>query len=365
MTSEPAKGNVKSDARIQVLDSFRAIAILSVIAFHILYLGERTTRSVIINVGEPLSNVFSYGWLGVEFFFIISGFVIFMTVQSAATAQDFAMRRFARIWPGYMVSAILIYVAIYAMNYVPYERSGYDFLVAPAMWAPALKAHYISGVYWSLIVEIRFYLTIAILYYGLGARRFRVAWLIFSLLAMASHYISEPIAIHVFSATYLPFFTMGIVFYRLWRRDWDRLDWALLLVALASLPLLWSDRDVATIAIMLAMPVLFWLFARDKLNILAVEPLLFLGRISYSLYLVHFELSLAIIWQLQKRGIPTSFAVIVALATITALATVLTLFVEEPAKRILKDTYNSRVGRRHPNKPKNLTSESNSARQER
>lgn len=85
------------EARIQVLDSFGAFAILSVILFHILYLGERTTQRVLIDVGEPLSTAFSYGYLGVEFFFIISGFVIFMTVQSAATALDFGWRRFARI----------------------------------------------------------------------------------------------------------------------------------------------------------------------------------------------------------------------------------------------------------------------------
>lgn len=225
------------------------------------------------------------------------------------------------------------------LGYNPYERSLYDLLIAPMMWAPALKAKYISGVYWSLIVEIRFYVIIAVLYYGVGARHFRAAWLIMSLAAIASPQANESVAIHVFSANYLPFFTMGIVFYRLWRGDRDRLDLLLMLTALASLLILWRGKDPTTMAIILAMPLLFWLFVHGSLQFLAVEPLLFLGRISYSLYLVHFELTLAIIWQLEMHGWSTSLAAAVAVAVTTALASIMTLLVEEPAKRALKRLY--------------------------
>ena len=62
--SGPSSGLHSPSGRIQVLDSFRALAILSVMAFHILYLGDREQNTVVIDVGEPFSQILSYGWGG-------------------------------------------------------------------------------------------------------------------------------------------------------------------------------------------------------------------------------------------------------------------------------------------------------------
>lgn len=322
--------------RVDVLDSFRALAIIAVIGFHLLYLGERGTNSVRPEVGQPFDAVLSYGWLGVEFFFIISGFVIFMTLEASKSWTDFAWRRFVRIWPGYMLSAVVIFAAMYALSFTPYQRGMYDLLVSPFLWAPALNGEYISGVYWSLLVEVRFYVLVALLYFGLGAANFRWAWLAVTIGATALETLSPSVAIHLFSAKYLPFFTWGIVFYRLWRGGGDRLDLALFLTALASFGWMWSDRELAIHLIVLGMLGIFSLFVMGKLQFLAHPVLLFFGRISFALYLLHFEISIAVMSVLEDAGVPVVAAAFPAIAIVVGLATLQTFYFEEPAKDWLK-----------------------------
>jgi peptidoglycan/LPS O-acetylase OafA/YrhL len=262
-----------------------------------------------------------------------------MTLEASKSFFDFAWRRFARIWPGYMLSALVIFVAMYALGFAPYQRGLYDLAIAPFLWAPALGGSYVSGVYWSLVVEIRFYALIAVLYFGLGAQRFRWGWLAVTAVATALDTVYQPVAVHVFSSKYLPFFTWGIVFYRLWKGGADRLDAALFVTALASLLWMWSDRDWGVLGVILAMPVLFGLFVAGRLQWLAHPALLFFGRISFALYLLHFEIPIALMAILQAWSVPVLAGAVPAIAMVVGLATLQTYYWEEPAKNWLKTVY--------------------------
>ena len=266
-----------------------------------------------------------------------------MTIESCRSILQFAWRRFIRLWPAYVASVLIIFCGVQALDYAPFKRTVYDLLAAQVLWAPALKANYVSGVYWSLVVECRFYVLIAVLYFGLGPSRFRIGWLAMCLVATASHFIYRPVAIHIFAADYLPFFTMGLVFYRMWRRRTDGLDAVLMATAVVTLIVLWSGEGsangkggIAVTGMLLWMPLLFFLFVRGNLEFLAVEPLLFLGRISYSLYLIHHELTLGVIYSLVQLSMPLSVAVMTAICLTISLAALLTLGIEEPSKRALK-----------------------------
>ncbi len=161
---------------MEVLDAFRAVAIIVVAAYHLIFLAtlEFTGPNEII---PPLPRLFSYGFLGVEFFFMISGFVIFMTLARCATTQEFFIRRFARLYPAYIVSIPLIFVLMYILSYPHYERSLRDLITAPLLDAPlTLCATFVSSVYWSLVTEVRFYVLIALIYHFFH-RRFIPAWI--------------------------------------------------------------------------------------------------------------------------------------------------------------------------------------------
>jgi peptidoglycan/LPS O-acetylase OafA/YrhL len=93
--------------RLFALDGLRAVAVLLVVFHHYFY-----TLPQFYPYGGTFTKVpfFQYGYLGVYLFFIISGFVIALTLQSCERPRDFALKRFARIWPALVVCSTLTFV---------------------------------------------------------------------------------------------------------------------------------------------------------------------------------------------------------------------------------------------------------------
>ncbi len=330
--------NGASTERIAVLDSFRALAIVSVVLFHTFYYVNHSPGELRIDLGEPWSTIFSYGFLGVEFFFIISGFVIFMTLRTAPTFTDFAWRRFARIYPAYLLSAAIIWLGVRALGYEVYQRSVYDLLVAPAIWTLPFHGALVSGVFWTLVVEVQFYFLIGVIFYTCKDRWFGVGWLLLSLVCIICQLFSPYLVARLSILGFVPFFTAGICFNRLYHGDFKLIDAVCGLVAFGTFVYFWRSKP-ELLFIVFGMLVLFLLFVLGKLPFLAVEPLLFLGGISYSWYLLHFELPIALIWRLQKAGFPLIAAVPMGLASALVLAAAMMRWIEQPAKTALNLLY--------------------------
>ena len=81
--------------RLLELDALRGIAAMAVMGFHYTTLYSHETG----HLGELPFEV-RYGNYGVHLFFMISGFVIFMTLERTRTAKDFIVSRFSRLFPG-------------------------------------------------------------------------------------------------------------------------------------------------------------------------------------------------------------------------------------------------------------------------
>jgi len=86
-----------SQARLRYLDGLRGIAIIAVMLWH--FFGP--TDAALLPYGDRYSHipVLSSGWMGVELFFLISGFVIFMTIERCSGFCDFMLRRWLRLFP--------------------------------------------------------------------------------------------------------------------------------------------------------------------------------------------------------------------------------------------------------------------------
>jgi peptidoglycan/LPS O-acetylase OafA/YrhL len=101
----------------------------------------------------------SFGWVGVQIFFVISGLVISSSAEGA-TAADFARRRFLRLFPGALVSASLTLAVAVAIEWKPVEELVTRY-VRSVLFAPI--GPWIDGAYWTLGIEISFYTLIAAL----------------------------------------------------------------------------------------------------------------------------------------------------------------------------------------------------------
>ena len=86
----------KSKKRIAEIDTLRGLAALWVVFYHYTYRYGQI-------YGENLLpwTVFKHGYLGVQVFFVISGFVIYLTLERRNNLLDFAVSRFSRLFPVY------------------------------------------------------------------------------------------------------------------------------------------------------------------------------------------------------------------------------------------------------------------------
>src|SRR6218665_4144752 len=95
-----------TNGRVETIDVFRGIAIVLVVLFY--FTARLPAHALNITEGAPWPVFF--GWVGVYFFFIISGYCIFMTLERSATVGVFLARRFSRIYPAFVAAGDILFV---------------------------------------------------------------------------------------------------------------------------------------------------------------------------------------------------------------------------------------------------------------
>lgn len=95
----------RSRQRVEIADYMRPLAAVSVVAFHYLYNGIENGKVGSID-HEPIAGVAGYGYLGVNFFFMISGYVI-LASANGKSARQFAVGRALRLYPAFWVALII------------------------------------------------------------------------------------------------------------------------------------------------------------------------------------------------------------------------------------------------------------------
>lgn len=145
---------VDKSNRYLELDALRGIAALMVVFFH-------------FTMGREESQLgFKLGTTGVDLFFIISGFVIFMSLTKVKTSRDFIIYRMSRLYPTYWTcvsfSFILVsIVELYKKHSIPFGQ----YFVNMSMFQYYFKIPNLDGSYWTLIIEMIFYISILVLYH--------------------------------------------------------------------------------------------------------------------------------------------------------------------------------------------------------
>ncbi|UVK46665.1 acyltransferase [Mesorhizobium sp. AR07] len=197
--------------RMGSLDLLRLVAALAVVCFH--YLFRASIAPPVLAHGYPEASAFAmYGYMGVNLFFLISGFVIAWSAEGRSWTE-FAVARFARLYPGFLVcmTASFIVQSVAADPNLPYDPS--TWVANLFIVAPAFKRPFMDGVYWSIVCEIVFYGWIAIgLFFGVFSRwklQLVATWLLISVVnTMAVHSTALQM---LFITQYAPFFAGGIL----------------------------------------------------------------------------------------------------------------------------------------------------------
>jgi len=324
--------------RIDAIDSWRGIAILSVMAFHYLVrFAPPLEPTNVYGFDHGYSRLFELGAYGVQVFFVISGMVITMTLLRSGKAVDFAFNRFARLYPAFLVcmSVTAGFVALAGPRLFRVSLS--DYFGNLTMLAEPLGFRFVDGAYWSLVVEITFYLYVA-LAWMLLKQRFWLAIIALGIVGAPAERINPHAADLIFIARYMPYFLVGMSAWfvlkesRLAAGGWLGLA-GLALFAFHARTLTLAGRPSA-LCVGVVFTAICLLLASVAANI--GNPILaWIGRISYSLYLIHQRVGVTVI-EHAKAWAPDWLAIALAVGACVALAWASYTFVEKPAARALK-----------------------------
>ncbi|MEM5492427.1 acyltransferase [Hoeflea sp. AS16] len=296
----PVRPVVSTGQRNGLLDLLRFAAALTVAVYHFLYRGAQDGGYLDFAFGAAGIAV-SLGYLGVNLFFMISGFVIIWS----ATGRDwygFSVSRLARLYPAHLVAMTITFLTITWWSQPPYSTDIFEWLANLTMLAPMFGADFMDGAYWSIVIEILFYGWVAIgLFSGALPRHTDAAVAIWMLLVMVNNTMlgSRPVEL-LFLTEYGSYFALGVMVWRINSQGGSLLR---LLIAGIALAMTFHAAEVqrldviarlgeASSAQVVALAnagiiAAFVLCAVFGHHIKAGPWILALGGISYPFYLIH------------------------------------------------------------------------------
>src|SRR6476661_3988433 len=285
--------------RYPELDLLRFLASLAVVLLHFTY-----SMPLVAHIGPAfptLGGVFRYGYLAVDLFFMISGFVVLRSARHKSLVQ-FAAARVVRLYPAYWLSCLLTFAGLYFSG-MGGSGMGRQLLFNLTMLHEFFGYESLNGVYWSLTYELTFCFLVGLI---IGCRLW--PWLFGVVLGwLAYTAVAGPLpAGHLFSYLFIPkhsaYFIAGMLFYLLQAREtaaW-KLHAALLFafgLALRSdraerqlAQQLFHDAPLSPVVSGVVISICFLVFYAIVAGWLRLRPhpaWTWLGLLTYPLYLLH------------------------------------------------------------------------------
>lgn len=376
--------------RLLALDGLRGLAALCIVLFHYASGYEWPTY-------HPF-YYFQYLEEAVQVFFIISGFFILISIKRIHRSLDFIVARCARLFPVYWISLITTLLITNVFQIIGSRtQETYDIVLNFTMLQEFFGATNVNIVYWTLTVELAFYLVILIFYRIRIIRHIDILcgiWLGLILIDTGRglgllgglpenttvmtafqpesiHELGSAITFTSDSPSMLlaqvsestdwlsavkdfvknnflllrgraSLFLSGIFLYQLhtWGGNWYRILAVILCILVEAFDYSPDTPKYAFIFFMVFVAAVY-LSILDKIPFLNSRLLVFLGSISYSLYLMHLQVR----WLTNSwlRGLPPELTILLQTVLAIALSYWLTTVVEFPAMRSIRSYYRARL----------------------
>lgn len=334
-----------AQARLAGLDLLRLLAALAVVGFHYFYAGP--TRGLTDVSFPEFSDVARYGFLGVQLFFVISGFVIAASVEGRS-AWQFGVARAARLYPAHVACMTLTgLVAIAWGGANPVTAA--QWVANLTMVAPAFGQSFMDGAYWSIVVEITFYGWVGLLlWFGVLQRRLLTILAVWMVIAIVNEAVLGSKVVRLLLITeHAPLFVSGVLLQRFWTGDRRMI---LLLIGAAAV-IVGGIHGQSAIPYFDAVygdrltPMMLWglhfgiygvfAIALWASRWLAARPVvLAMGGLTYPLYLLHQNAGYTLIERIEPIA-GRRMAVCIVLVGMLAVAGLIWRYVEPIGRRLV------------------------------
>lgn len=326
--------------RLLALDGLRLFAALFVLLYH--FTGGSVWRLPPDDLGW-LGEIARYGWLGVQLFFLISGFVICMSSWGRSVGE-FAISRVVRLYPAYWLAVLVTGAVVYLVPDHPGRIPVKEVLANLTMVQERLGVRDLDAAYWTLAVELQFYLLFAVVVWrGVTYRRvvlFSLLWLVATVSLEAAHVPALPVLLAI---DWAPFFIAGMTIYLMHRFGPTLLLWVITaacwLLAVLQMAKVHVDSAHGSFAVRAAIVTVFFAIliavALGALNWVRWRGMVTAGALTYPLYLLHETLGRTVIRSL--RGLAPSWVLLLGLvAGMLALAYAVQRWWERPVARWMR-----------------------------
>lgn len=367
-------GYLESKSHYEILDGLRGVASILVVAFHVL---ESYTG------GDRFVQIINHGYLAVDFFFLLSGFVVAYAYDDRwgkMTLWDFCKRRLIRLQPmiimGSIIGAALFYLQTSGIFPLISQTSVWKMLLVMVVGFTLIplpismdirgwqEMHPLNGPAWSLFFEY-----IANLLYALVIRKLSkkaLAVLVFLFACLLVHYLlmgptgdliggwslNEAQLNVGFTRLLFPFFA-GVLLCRMGKLI--RIKGAfwlcsLVIVIILSVPRiggsahLWMNGLYESFSIIILFPLIISIGAGSEIkNRKSIKACKFLGDISYPLYITHYPLIYIYTAWVADNKIPLgwhglSVGLLLLIASVCIAYACLKLY-DEPLRNSLKKRF--------------------------
>lgn len=322
-------------ARAKDLDLLRFFAAVAVMLYHFSY---RRLGDVNIPLFPMLEHVTKYGYLGVNLFFMISGFVILWTALDRGPG-DFARSRFVRLYPTFWAALFITVIGVLLLSQTQFTAA--QIVKNATMVGGYLGTGYIDGVYWTLQLEVKFYVLVFALLLFDQMRRIE-AWLIawFLLAVVAYFFKGIPGIRSLVLYPYGFYFIAGAFFFLVRHRGptWPRLIclsacflFTLQQVGEQAAGCLFTAQQIDFVIVRVLCALFFATFAMGcfvDLSSLLPRYVISAAAITYPLYLIHNRLGKLVFAHLSD-SIGSVGALFVSIAVVSAIAWAVVLLVDQ------------------------------------
>ncbi|WP_299111029.1 acyltransferase [uncultured Winogradskyella sp.] len=331
--------------RFKELDALRGLAAIMVVFFH-------------FTMGKNQADLgFKLGTTGVDLFFIISGFVILLSLKYVKKSSQFIINRISRLYPTYWASVTLTFLVLlfHSFYFLDFSKvSIVEYFGNMTMFQFYLKIPNLDDSYWTMIVELLFYGFMLILFHFKLIKHINKIGIFLTLfIVLMVHFQFENIWVkrlfyYMPLIQFWPLFFTGILFYQIITKHTNLTKYygMVILCLFSQISLFdysgYSKKfiDFWEYAVMLIFYFsLMTLFVNGKLKFIINKPSLFLGKISFSLYLIHQVISTEYVIPILsgKLNFNFWFSSGIALVCSLILATGITFLIEVPYSKKMKN----------------------------